>query len=255
MAEMPVVSITLETREGALVPLDTLAEKVEYFAAVLAAIEREVVKLPVGWGISGLSMGSARVELRSTSTDLGAEYRANLASESLQTVARAAAAGDFALIPWPETRGAARQLVSGLPGEVPGIRLGVNQNIIRIDRNTSPPIVDRGLYLGSLTGVVEGLNIHEEGRFTLYDDVFGTGIVCHMANSSVHVDLVTLLKKRVEVKGIIAPGRRRTISQIEDITILPDGPSDYTKTEGVWRDWESTWEQRLDALRGVRHGE
>ena len=242
MAEMPVVSITLETREGALVPLDTLAEKVEYFAAVLAAIEREVVKLPVGWGISGLRMGSTTVELRPTDTDLGAAQRANLASESLKTVARAAAAGDFSLIPWPETRGAARQLVSGLPGEVPGIRLGVDQDIIRIDRNTSPPIVDRGIYLGSVTGVVEGLNIHDDARFTLYDDVFGTGIVCHMANSSVHIDLVTLLKKRVEVKGIIAPGRRWTISQIEGITILPDASADYAKTEGVWRDWESTWE-------------
>ena len=255
MADMPVVSMTLETREGALVPLDTLAEKVEFFAAVLAAIEREVVKLPVGWGISGLSMGSARVELRPTSTDLGAEYRANLASESLHTVARAAAAGDFGLIPWPETRSAARQLASGLPGEVPGIRLEVNQDIIRIDRNTSPPIVDRGIYLGSVTGVVEGLNIHGDARFTLYDDVFGTGIVCRMANSLIHVDLVTLLKKRVEVKGIITPGKRITVSQIEDIVILPDGPADYTKTEGVWRDWDSTWEQRLDALRNVRHGE
>jgi hypothetical protein len=117
------------------------------------------------------------------------------------------------------------------------------------------PTKARGIYLGSIRGTVEALNRRQDLRFTLYDDVFDSAYVCYLGRSTVPYKLDQLWEKHVAVKGVITPGRPSSITQIEDIRILGDRSADYTKTEGAFGDWDSSVEDRIDALRRERRGE
>jgi hypothetical protein len=254
------LSITIETPDGSTVAFDTLISVVAKYRALISAINEAVApRHTIRWDVSTLRKGSAEVGLNPQATDLGAIHTARTIAETQKNVIKAVEENAYERIEWPRVRVAAGELCAMVGKSVPSFTFGSLGTIARVVTPPTARQMGRESSLGSITGVLEAPNGRGDLQFILYDDLFGRGVRCFLGDNPLGFDLRRLWQERVEVTGRLTSDTvTGVVTQVHDITSIHEldtSSADYRKTEGMWKNWESSLEDRIEALRDVRRGE
>jgi len=261
MNEDVVLILHIETRDTGVIPFEAVADLLGHFQKLITAIGKEVApKMPVAWGVSRMALGSLMTEIRPIHANLAGARVGRDIMRAAGEVAAFAQSGDIATMPFSaQVREEITAMLRGLTDDAPAFQIENREKQVRLTRAQLRTIENRGITWGTVSGIADGIDNHVSPRFTLYDDVFDNPIRCQLREGITPFSLRDLFEQRVEVEGLIAAdpqtGVIRTVTEIEEVRIIDTSQADYRKTEGVWRDWQSTAAERLEALRRVRHGE
>jgi hypothetical protein len=261
MDDDAVLTLRIETKDPSIIPFDTVAELFNHFNRLIAALGKEIApKTPVTWGLTQLTLGSVNMEARPIPGNLVTEQMGRRIVQAADEAIAYAHAGDLAAMPFsPAVREELAAMLEKLNDAAPAFEIGSPGKRVRLTKFQLHTTGHRSISWGTVSGIADGIDQHAGLEFTLYDDVFDNGIHCQLREGVSPLGLRDLFGKRVEVEGLISAnpdtGLIKSVAQIEEITIIDTPDADYRAAEGIWRDWESTPDERLAALRRVRHGE
>jgi len=106
--------------------------------------------------------------------------------------------------------------------------------------------------VGTIEGVLESLNIHNQPQFTVYDAVTGRGVRCYFRASALS-EVTAAVGRKVAVSGILRrdpEGRPQQIRQVDHFVIIDEPPAEPTNDPAGVLDWVDDAEGYLEMIRG-----
>lgn len=260
MDEDAVLILHIETRDPSVIPFDVVARLFDHYNRLIAAVGREIApKFPVQWGLTSLSLGSVDAEARPVEKTLATKHIGLRIADAVDEAIAHAVAGDLYSMPFPTpVREALAAMLNTLTDDAPAFEAGTPRKRARLSRIQLKVSEKRDITWGTVSGIADGIDKHERLQFTLYDDVFDNPVHCTLSTDVSQLGLTELFGRRVEVTGLITSnpdtGLIRSITQIDDLRVIEDPDANYEAARGIWKDWVSTEDERLEALRRVRRG-
>lgn len=219
--------------EGPRVTLDRLIEAAAALLHILQDVDSQTTQRAGGahdWVVSGLSGGSAHIELTPAPKDERVQFRirrevvANFARGMAQIAERPEKPAFFT----DRALQYAREL-NALTGEtgISAVVIRANGTSVRVTREMAKhvtSIVEGDLKtIGSVEGRLETISIHGQKYFNVYDAVTGRPVRCVFAEALLE-QVTKALGKRVMVRGVLHSkrGAEPTSMKVDRLELFPD---------------------------------
>ena len=136
-------------------------------------------------------------------------------------------------------------MVTALVPEGPTVARHVSENVERI--------LQHGYLLGGVEGRLEGINIHLQPQFVVYDSVSGRAVRCYFSSDQLD-DVVGAVGRKVLVSGNLrrdASGRPLQFRPVESFNIIDELPSATPRDpSGLYRGLLGETRSYLRMIRG-----